>query len=185
MDSEVEREQTASNEGEANLLTTPEKHHHTHDHDHDHHNHDHHDHDHDHDHSSNVRRSQLKASVKASQCSHHGLAHSHGHGGADHGHGQGHGDENMNVRAAIIHIIGDCIQSIGVVIAAIIIYFRPDWHIADPICTFIFTLICLITTIPIFRDCMYILMESTPAGLDIAEVFSDLIKVRCFCIVFN
>jgi zinc transporter 2 len=33
--------------------------------------------------------------------------------------------ENMNIRAAIIHLIGDIIQSIGVVIAAVIIYFYP------------------------------------------------------------
>jgi zinc transporter 2 len=33
--------------------------------------------------------------------------------------------ENMNIRAAIIHLIGDIIQSIGVVIAAVIIKFYP------------------------------------------------------------
>ena len=33
--------------------------------------------------------------------------------------------ENMNIRAAIIHLIGDIIQSIGVVIAAVIIFFYP------------------------------------------------------------
>jgi zinc transporter 2 len=32
----------------------------------------------------------------------------------------------MNIRAAIIHIIGDIIQSIGVLIAAAIIFFHPD-----------------------------------------------------------
>jgi len=81
----------------------------------------------------------------------------------------------MNIRAAIIHIIGDIVQSIGVVIAAIIIYFQPTWHIADPICTFIFTILCLFTTIPIFRDCLYVLMESTPKNIDVEECFNDLI----------
>jgi len=32
--------------------------------------------------------------------------------------------ENMNVRAAFIHVIGDFIQSVGVLIASIIIYFK-------------------------------------------------------------
>jgi len=70
----------------------------------------------------------------------------------------------MNIRAAIIHIIGDIIQSIGVVIAALIIYFvdDPRADIADPICTMIFTVICIFTTVPIFRDCMSVLMEATP-----------------------
>jgi zinc transporter 2 len=72
------------------------------------------------------------------------------------------------MRAAIIHIIGDIIQSIGVVIAALIIFFKPEWHIADPICTYIFTVLCMFTTIPIFRECVSVLMEATPRSLDIA-----------------
>jgi zinc transporter 2 len=69
----------------------------------------------------------------------------------------------MNIRAAIIHIIGDIVQSIGVVLAAIIIYFvGPSANVADPICTLIFTVICIFTTVPIFRDCMSVLMEATP-----------------------
>lgn len=84
----------------------------------------------------------------------------------------------MNIRAAIIHIIGDIVQSIGVVIAAIVIYFRPDWHIVDPITTFIFTFLCLLTTIPIFKDCVYLLMEATPKSLDVAECFKDLLEVE-------
>jgi zinc transporter 2 len=84
----------------------------------------------------------------------------------------------MNIRAAIIHIIGDIVQSIGVVIAAIIIYFKPDWHIVDPICTFIFTILCLFTTIPIFRDCVAVLMESTPKNIDVAECFNELISLE-------
>jgi len=73
----------------------------------------------------------------------------------------------MNIRAAIIHLVGDIIQSIGVVIAAIIIYIHPNWKIADPICTFIFTILVLFTTIPIFRDCVSVLMESTPSTIDV------------------
>jgi len=83
----------------------------------------------------------------------------------------------MNIRAAIIHLVGDIVQSIGVVIAAVIIYFT-NWTFADPICTFIFTLLCLFTTIPIFRDCMYVLMESTPRSIDVAECFNELISLE-------
>lgn len=54
----------------------------------------------------------------------HGSSHSHanGHGHShDHGHGHSHSSRNMNVRAALIHVIGDLVQSIGVLIAAILI----------------------------------------------------------------
>jgi Co/Zn/Cd efflux system component len=73
----------------------------------------------------------------------------------------------MNIRAAIIHLIGDMIQSFGVLLAAIVIFLKPEWHIIDPICTFVFTILCIFTTVPIFKDCVQILMEGTPKGIDI------------------
>ena len=67
--------------------------------------------------------------------------------------------QNINVRAALIHVIGDFIQSVGIFIAAIIIYKRPEWKIADPICTFLFSVLVVITTITILRDSINVLME--------------------------
>ena len=55
--------------------------------------------------------------------SHGGLSskHSHSHEEED-GHGHSHGKKvNINVRAAFIHVLGDLVQSIGVLIAAVII----------------------------------------------------------------
>lgn len=82
-------------------------------------------------------------------------AHSHGGGNAGGGHGHGH-PENINVRAAFIHVVGDVLQSIGVFCAAIIIYFKPTWQLADPICTFIFSIIVLWTTITIMKDAVLV-----------------------------
>lgn len=57
-----------------------------------------------------------------------GVAHGHSHGGVEsqkHGHQHdGAGKDNINVRAAFIHVIGDFIQSLGVLIAAFIIYYK-------------------------------------------------------------
>ena len=85
--------------------------------------------------------------------------------------------ENMNVRAAIIHMIGDIVQSVGVMAAAIIIYVKPTWTIADPICTFLFSVLVLMTTIPIFIDVMGILMETTPDDVEVVDLFNALTKV--------
>jgi len=103
--------------------------------------------------------------------------HGHSHGGG-HGHshnkdeenGQGaHVDsskkENINVKAAFIHVVGDFLQSLGVFTAALIIYFKPTWHIIDPICTFIFSILVLATTISILRNTVGVLMEATPSGI--------------------
>jgi cation diffusion facilitator family transporter len=73
---------------------------------------------------------------------------------------------NINVRAAFIHIIGDLMQSIGVLIASVIIYFHPDWKIADPVCTIVFSCIVLTTTVPIMIDIVRVLTNSFPRQLD-------------------
>ena len=83
-------------------------------------------------------------------------------------------DENINIRAAIVHMVGDMIQSLGVIIAAVIIYVKPDWTIADPICTFLFSILVMFTTVPIFKDCMRYLMENAPADIDPEEVYESI-----------
>lgn len=62
--------------------------------------------------------------------------HGHSHGGHDHSENNDvenvldddlkgeHSKKNINVRAAFIHVLGDFIQSVGVFIAALIIYFK-------------------------------------------------------------
>lgn len=86
----------------------------------------------------------------------------------------------MNVRAAVIHMLGDMITSAGVILAAVIIYYKPDWKIADPLCTFFFSVLVLFTTLPVMKDSMRILMEGTPEECDQIKIFNALSAVRKF-----
>ena len=90
-------------------------------------------------------------------------------------------DDNPVIRVAYIHILGDMIQSAGVLMAALIIYFFQDTHpgvrIVDPICTFCFAIVVLCTTVPVSRDCFYVLLESTPRDLDIESLYNDLSSI--------
>ncbi|CAI4232079.1 unnamed protein product [Auanema sp. JU1783] len=101
--------------------------------------------------------------------------HAHSHGGGSHGHSHGNGG-NVNVRAALIHVLGDLIQSIGVLISAIIIKFT-GFQIADPICTFFFSIIVLFTTIHVIRDIFYVLMEASPRHMDYNVIKQDLSSI--------
>lgn len=87
---------------------------------------------------------------------------------------RGRGRSNINVRAAFIHVIGDFLQSLGVLIAALVIHFEPSYAIVDPICTFLFSIIVLITTINIIRDAINVLMEGMPRGINFTEVHETL-----------
>jgi zinc transporter 2 len=81
---------------------------------------------------------------------------------------------NLNMDAAFIHLLGDCIQSIGVIIASVIIYFRPEAWWCDPLCTYIFVLIVMFTTIPVVKRCLVILMEGTPEKFDVKQLTADI-----------
>lgn len=86
--------------------------------------------------------------------------------------------DNPVLKAAYIHILGDIIQSAGVVLASLIIYFLQDTHpgicIVDPICTFIFAIVVLSTSIPVSRDCINVLMEASPKEVDINSLTKEL-----------
>eukprot|EP00475_Leptophrys_vorax_P042397 TRINITY_DN79976_c0_g1_i1.p1 TRINITY_DN79976_c0_g1~~TRINITY_DN79976_c0_g1_i1.p1 ORF type:complete len:405 (-),score=79.41 TRINITY_DN79976_c0_g1_i1:28-1218(-) len=82
--------------------------------------------------------------------------------------------ENLNIRAALIHVIGDMAQSFGVIIAAGIIWYKPEWTIVDPICTILFAIIVLFTTFRLVSESFHILMEGTPKGIDRSKVYQEL-----------
>ncbi|KAI4893407.1 hypothetical protein NFI96_033625 [Prochilodus magdalenae] len=98
------------------------------------------------------------------------------------GHGHSHsllgGHGNTSVRAAFIHVLGDLLQSFGVMVAAIIIYFRPEYKVADPICTFLFSVFVLGTTITILRDVFRILMEGAPKSIEFNSVKEVLLSLK-------
>lgn len=84
---------------------------------------------------------------------------------------------NINMVGAVIHVIGDLVQSIGVAVAGLLIWMHEDdprWTIADPICTFFFAALVLWTTKRLIRDIADVLMERVPRGLDIADIHDDL-----------
>lgn len=89
-----------------------------------------------------------------------------------------HSHDNINVRAAFIHVLGDLIQSVGVLVAAIIIFIKPEWKIADPICTYVFSVIVLVTTLTVVRDILVVLMEGTPRSVHFVEVQNSLYKIH-------
>uniref|UniRef100_A0AC35FP46 Uncharacterized protein n=1 Tax=Panagrolaimus sp. PS1159 TaxID=55785 RepID=A0AC35FP46_9BILA len=150
-------------------------HSHGHEHKHDNHKHDHHDHKHDH-HDHKHGHTNHGADIE----SQNGDCHSTGtsHGAHDHDH-----QENLNIRAAFVHVLGDLVQSIGVLIAAIIIKFT-GFEIADPICTFLFSILVLITTYSVMRDTVRVLMEfrvlmeCAPTHVNVGEVRRDLLSIN-------
>ncbi|KAI3501523.1 hypothetical protein L1887_29394 [Cichorium endivia] len=84
---------------------------------------------------------------------------------------------NINVQGAYLHVLGDLIQSIGVMIGAGVIWYKPNLKIIDPICTLLFSVIVLYTTINMLRDILEVLMESTPREIDATSLERGLCEI--------
>ncbi|XP_049418700.1 zinc transporter 4 [Epinephelus fuscoguttatus] len=113
----------------------------------------------------------------------HGHGHSHGSAAASSSQSAASGQQqrqhgSLAVRAAFIHALGDLVQSIGVLIAAYIVRFKPEFKLADPICTYIFSVLVLFTTFRIVRDTTVIVLEGVPRHLDTRRIKEDLLKLE-------
>ncbi|CAL9245454.1 unnamed protein product [Arabidopsis halleri] len=121
------------------------------------------------------------------------LGHDHGHGhGHDHSHSHGHSHgekaeqllekskemRNINVQGAYLHVLGDLIQSIGVMIGGSMIWYNPKWKVIDLICTLVFSVIVLGTTIKMLRSILEVLMESTPREIDARHLEKGLMDIE-------
>ncbi|XP_029088097.1 zinc transporter 3 isoform X1 [Monodon monoceros] len=84
---------------------------------------------------------------------------------------------NTSVRAAFVHVLGDLLQSLGVLAASILIYFKPQYKAADPISTFLFSICALGSTAPTLRDVLRVLMEGTPRSVGFEPVRDTLLSV--------
>ena len=101
-----------------------------------------------------------------------------------------HQKENINVQAALIHIIGDIIQSIGVIVAAGLIYLFPNFQIIDPLTTIMFSIIVAFTTLPIIKQCVIVIMEGNNDENILKKIKEEILKVKgvgeigCFHLFF-
>jgi cobalt-zinc-cadmium efflux system protein len=77
--------------------------------------------------------------------------------------------KSINIKAALWHIIGDTMSSVGVIIAGIIIYFT-GWYIADPILAVVIGIVILWGAVRIVKESVDILLESVPQHVEIEKV---------------
>ncbi|XP_011039394.1 PREDICTED: metal tolerance protein 1-like isoform X1 [Populus euphratica] len=155
-----------------------------------------HDHGHDHDHKHGTGHSH---GITVSTHNHHHVEHPkhddnhHDHSNNEHHHyhedhveplldkGEAMHEKkqrNINVQGAYLHVLGDSVQSIGVMIGGAVIWYKPEWKIIDLICTLIFSVIVLGTTIKMLRNILEVLMESTPREIDASKIEKGLSEME-------
>ncbi|ELQ73939.1 Cation Diffusion Facilitator (CDF) Family [Trachipleistophora hominis] len=93
-----------------------------------------------------------------------------------HGHSDKHVSTNLNMKATYVHIIGDLIQSCGVLLASALTFFFPKIVFFDIACTFIFAFIVLVSTLLVVSEALSILVESAPKKIPMKNVRNDLLE---------
>ncbi|WP_239616607.1 cation diffusion facilitator family transporter [Cohnella mopanensis] len=86
-------------------------------------------------------------------------------------------EENLNVKSALWHFIGDLLSSVGVIVSAILIHFT-GWQMLDPLISMVIGGIIGIGGYKIIREAYLILMESVPEKFDLNEIRADLGRIE-------
>ncbi|MBT2755162.1 cation transporter [Mesobacillus foraminis] len=86
---------------------------------------------------------------------------------------KGDKDENLNVRSAFLHVIGDLLGSAGAIIAALLIYFL-GWTLADPIASVIVAVLVLVSGLRVAKEAFHILMEGAPPQIEMEKLKTAL-----------
>src|SRR3954470_5999797 len=83
--------------------------------------------------------------------------------------------ENLNVRGAILHVLGDVLGSVAAILAAGIIL-ATGWTPADPILSVLVSLLVLRAAGRMGAGAGHILLEGAPADLDVRTIGPDLVE---------
>jgi cobalt-zinc-cadmium efflux system protein len=81
--------------------------------------------------------------------------------------------ENLNIRAAALHVAGDLLGSVAAILASIVII-ATGWTPIDPILSVAVALIILRSALRVVTESGHILLEGSPPGVDVREVATDL-----------
>lgn len=87
--------------------------------------------------------------------------------------------EDLNIKSAWLHVLGDTLSSVGVIISGLIIYFT-NWVYADPIASLLIGIIIVSGGVRVVREAASIFLEMTPEGFhaeDIAKRICDMPEV--------
>ena len=84
--------------------------------------------------------------------------------------------DNVNIRAAFIHVLGDLLGSVAAIMAGAIIYFGGPL-IADPVLSLLVAALIVRSTYGVLKETTFVLLDSVPTGVDYGAVGATLAKL--------
>jgi cobalt-zinc-cadmium efflux system protein len=83
--------------------------------------------------------------------------------------------ENLNIRGALLHVLGDLLGSLAAIVAALVII-ATDWTPIDPLLSVLVALLILRGAWMLLRQSTHVLLEGTPNEIDVSRIKSELVE---------
>ena len=84
--------------------------------------------------------------------------------------------DDLNIRSAYLHMMGDALSAFGVVIAGVLVAAR-QWSLADPLVSLLIAGLILYSSYGVLCESATVLLEGTPAGMDMPAVIGAIKSV--------
>lgn len=85
-------------------------------------------------------------------------------------------NKNINIKAAYLHLLGDALTSLAVIIGAVLIWlFNFIW--VDPLVTILISIYLFVHTLKLLKESVTILMQMTPVEINITEIENRLMTI--------
>ncbi len=85
-------------------------------------------------------------------------------------------ENNINVRAALLHVLGDLLGSIAALISGVVITVT-GWNPVDPILSLVIVLLILFSSLRLLRDGLHLLLDGVPNNIDLQAVGKALAEL--------
>ena len=83
---------------------------------------------------------------------------------------------NLNLRSAFLHMLGDMLGSVGAIVAGFAMW-QFEWYLADPLISVAVGVLILLSAWRVMKDSVNVLMEGTPSGIDVEQVSLALTSI--------
>lgn len=90
---------------------------------------------------------------------------------------QGDVKDNINLRSAYLHVIGDALSSAGAIAAGILMHLY-SWYFVDPLVSLAVAIVISKGALKVAKQALHILMEGVPPNIDTAQVYSCLASIN-------
>ncbi len=86
-------------------------------------------------------------------------------------------NKSINIKAAYLHLLGDALTSLAVIVGAVLIWFFDIYWI-DPVVTILISIYLFVHTVKLLKESVTILMQMAPSDIDVQKVEERLMQLK-------